>query len=36
MDAIARAYIRRIERGAITLEDVPQSIRDRVEELMGE
>ena len=36
MDAIARAYIRRIERGSITVEDVPQSIRGRVEELMGE
>lgn len=35
MDAIARAYIRRIERGAITVEDVPASIRGRVEELMG-
>ena len=35
MDAIARAYIRRLERGAITVEDVPQSIRARVEELMG-
>ena len=36
MDAIARAYIRRIERGAITVEDVPESIRARVLELMGE
>lgn len=36
MDAIAKAYVRRIERGAITVEDVPASIRGRVEELMGE
>lgn len=36
MDAIAKAYVRRIERGAIGVEDVPESIRDRVLELMGE
>lgn len=35
MDAIAKAYVRRIERGAITMGDVPESIRARVEELMG-
>lgn len=35
MDAIAKAYVRRIERGAITLAEVPASIRGRVEELMG-
>lgn len=35
MDAIAKAYVRRIERGAIGIEDVPASIRGRVEELMG-
>ncbi|WP_281254137.1 hypothetical protein [Eggerthella timonensis] len=31
MDAIAKAYARRIERGAITLEDVPAAIRPLVE-----
>lgn len=34
MDAIAKAYVRRIERGGITIDDVPASIRGRVEELM--
>ncbi len=36
MDAIAKAYVRRIERGAIEVADVPESIRARVVELMGE
>ena len=36
MDAIAKAYVRRIERGAIVLKDVPKSIRPRVEALLAE
>ncbi len=36
MDAIAKAYARRIERGAIGIGDVPASIRERVRELTGE
>lgn len=31
MDAIAKAYARRIERGAIAIEDVPAAIRPLVE-----
>lgn len=30
MDAIAKAYARRIERGKITLDEVPETIRDLV------
>lgn len=33
-NAIAKAYARRIKRGEITLEDVPESIRDVVESLL--
>lgn len=29
-NAIAKAYARRIERGDITIEDVPEAIRDAV------
>ena len=36
MDAIAKAYARRIERGAITVEDVPATIRARVEAILAE
>ena len=35
MDAIAKAYARRIERGVITIEDVPATIRARVEEIIA-
>lgn len=35
MDAIAKAYVRRIRRGSITIDDVPESIRARVEELLS-
>lgn len=35
MDAIAKAYARRIERGSITIEDVPAAIRARVEEIVS-
>lgn len=34
MEAIAKAYARRIERGAIALEDVPAQIRPRVEQIL--
>lgn len=34
MDAIAKAYVRRIERGVITIDDVPESIRPLVEEML--
>jgi hypothetical protein len=34
--AIARIYVRRIERGDITLEDVPEKIRAEVEALLTE
>ena len=32
--AIAKAYARRIKRGEITLEDVPEGIREQVEGLL--
>ena len=32
--AIAKAYARRIKRGEITIEDVPESIRAEVESLL--
>ena len=35
MDAIAKAYARRIERGSITIEDVPPQMRERVKEIIN-
>lgn len=35
MDAIAKAYARRIGRGVITIEDVPASIRPQVEKIVA-
>lgn len=32
---IARAYMRRIERGEITIDDVPEQIRDEVKSLLS-
>lgn len=34
MEAIAKAYARRIERGAIALDDVPQPMRARVGQIL--
>lgn len=34
-NAIAKAYARRIKRGEITIEDVPESIRAEVEGIIG-
>lgn len=34
MDAIAKAYARRIKRGEITIEKVPASIRERVKKFI--
>lgn len=34
-EAIAKAYVRRIERGAITISDVPLSIREQVLALLN-
>lgn len=34
--SIANAYVRRIKRGTITIEDVPESIRDVVEDILDE
>lgn len=34
--SIANAYVRRIKRGTITIEDVPESIRETVEEILNE
>lgn len=34
--SIANAYVRRIKRGTITIDDVPDSIRDKVEEILNE
>ena len=36
LDAIARAYARRIIRGEITLDDVPEAIRPEVEKALAE
>ena len=33
--AIAKAYARRIERGAITIDDVPEVIRAEVEKILN-
>lgn len=33
-DPIAAAYARRVQRGAITIEDVPESKRDAVREIL--
>ena len=33
--AIAKAYARRIKRGAITINDVPEVIRAEVEEILN-
>lgn len=35
MDAIAKAYARRIERGTISLADVPAQMRERVEQILA-
>lgn len=34
ISAILNAYLRRIERGEITLEEVPKSIQSEVEQLL--
>jgi hypothetical protein len=34
INAILNAYLRRIERGEITLEEVPKSIQSEVEQLL--
>lgn len=34
MDAIAKAYVRRIVKGYITIDDVPEPIKERVIELL--
>lgn len=34
ISAILNAYARRIERGEITIEDIPKSIRSEVEQLL--
>ena len=34
ISAILNAYLRRIERGEITIEDVPKSIKPEVEQLL--
>lgn len=34
MEAIAKAYARRIERGAIVLDDVPELMRVRVAQIL--
>lgn len=34
--AIINAYVRRIQRGNITLEDVPETIRREVEQALNE
>lgn len=34
--AIAKAYVRRINRGSITIDDVPESIVDEVKQLLAE
>lgn len=33
-DPIAAAYARRVQRGAITIEDVPESKREAVREIL--
>lgn len=33
--AIVNAYARRIQRGDITLDDVPTTVRDEVEKVLG-
>ena len=34
MEAIVKAYARRIKRGAITIDDVPEPIREQVADLI--
>lgn len=34
--AIINAYVRRIKRGEITIEDVPEQIREQVEAILEE
>ena len=34
--AIINAYVRRMKRGAITIDDVPESIRDEVRKALEE
>ncbi len=34
MEAVAKAYVRRILRGEITIDDVPKSIVTQVQELL--
>lgn len=36
VQGIANAYARRIKRGTITIEDVPESIREAVEKILEE
>lgn len=34
--AIVNAYVRRIKRGAITIDDVPEEIREEVRETLNQ
>jgi len=34
MSAVINAYVRRIKRGAISIEDVPEQIREQVKEVI--
>lgn len=36
VSGIASAYVRRIQRGTITIEDVPEAIRKEVEKALKE
>lgn len=35
-DIMVNVYVRRINRGVITIDDVPERIRDRVIEALGQ